>query len=123
MTKGMRLGAMTAAAMALTFSLAPTAHAAAAAWMAEAEEGAEILDGGGPPEGKTTWGNNYSISGAGTLTVRAYDLGVAGTLMERLDSLSFSVAHSSTILGSHLGDGSMTFDLNGPGDFFVNGRV
>src|SRR6185369_306447 len=113
------LGAMTATAMALA-AFAPAAHAAQAAWMAEVDEDAEIVDGGGTPDGQRDWSRNYSFSGAGTLTVQAYDLGVPNTLMERLDSLSFSVAKSSTILGSHLGDGSMSFNLNGPGDFLVN---
>lgn len=112
------LGAMTAAALSLSF--AQGAHAAQASWMAEVDPDAEIVDGGGTPDGQKNWSRNYSFSGAGTLTVQAYDLGVPMTLMERLDSLSFSVAHSSTILGSHLGDGSMTFNLNGPGDFLVN---
>lgn len=114
------LGAMTVAAMALSFSLVPAAHAAQAAWMAEMDENEELLDGGAPPAGKNTWGSSVQSSGPGKLTVQAYDLGVPMTLMERLDSLSFSVANSTTMLGAHLGSGSMSFDLSGPGQYFVN---
>ena len=112
--------AVAAAATALSFSFAPAAHAAQSAWMAEVDDSAELIDGGAPPPGKTSWGSSVQFSGPGKLTVQAYDLGVPMTLMERLDSLSFSVANSTTMLGSHLGDGSMTFNLNGPGQYFVN---
>jgi len=126
MTKGMnglrrcaKLCAM-AAVLGLSFTFASAAHASSAAWMAEANDNEELLDGGAPPAGKTTWGTSVQLAGPGTLTVRAYDLGVEMTLMDRLESLSFSVSNSSSILGSHLGDGSMSFDLSGPGEYFVN---
>lgn len=113
-----KLFAMTA--VALSWAFASAAHASQAAWLAEADADEELLDGGGPPAGKTTWGTSVQLAGPGTLTVRAYDLGVEMTLMDRLDSLSFSVSNSTSILGSHVGDGSMSFDLNGPGEYFVN---
>ncbi|MEJ0036273.1 MAG: hypothetical protein WDO68_09330 [Gammaproteobacteria bacterium] len=113
--RSMKLGAISAVAMALSLSLAPAAHAAQAAWMAEADENAEVLDDGASPEGKTTWGSSVQFSGPGKLTVSAYDLGVANTLMERLDSLSFSVSNSTNLLGSHTGDGTMSFGIDGPG--------
>jgi hypothetical protein len=115
-----RLCAMTIAAIGLSLTFASAAHASAAAWMAEADPNEELIDGGAPPAGKSTWGTSVQVAGPGTLTVRAYDLGVEMTLMDRLESLSFSVSNSTSILGSHLGDGSMTFDLRGPGEYFVN---
>jgi hypothetical protein len=114
------LCAMATVVTGLSFSFAPAAHAASAAWMAEADDNAELLDGGAPPPGRTTWGSSVLLAGAGTLTVQAYDLGVPMTLMDRLESLSFSVSNSTSMLGSHVGDGSMTFDLTGPGEYFVN---
>jgi hypothetical protein len=129
MTKGMtrnvlrrcgKLCALAAAAFGLSMTFASAAHASSAAWMAEAEPDEELIDGGAPPAGRTTWGTSVQLAGPGTLTVRAYDLGVEMTLMDRLDSLSFSVSNSTSILGSHSGDGSMTFDLKGPGEYFVN---
>jgi hypothetical protein len=88
--------------------------------MAESDGSEELLDGGAPPAGKTNWGTSVLLAGPGTLTVRAYDLGVEGTLMDSLKSLSFNVSNSTSLLGSHMGDGSMTFDLKGPGEYFVN---
>lgn len=117
-----RLGAAAAATMAL-FSLSPAAHAAQAAWAAaEVDENGDLLDSGAPPEGKTTWGESLKFTSAGKLTVSAYDLGVAGTLMGPLavDGLSFSVSNSTSLLGWHVGDGMMAFQINGPGEFFVN---
>jgi hypothetical protein len=115
-----KLCALVAGVTGFFLSATPTAHATQAAWMAEADANDELLDGGAPPVGKTTWGTSVQLAGPGTLTVRAYDLGVPMTLMERLDSLSFSVSSSTSVLGAHMGDGSMTFDLKGPGEYFVN---
>lgn len=129
MTKGMtrnvlrrcgKLCVLAAAAFGLSMTFATAAHASSAAWMAEADADEELLDGGAPPPGKKTWGTSVQLAGPGTLTVRAYDLGVELTLMDRLQSLSFSVSNSTSILGSHVGDGMMSFDLRGPGEYFVN---
>lgn len=114
------LCAMVVAVAGLSLSLIPAAHATQAAWALEADENAEMLDGGAPPPGRTNWGSSVLLAGPGTLTVQAYDLGVPMTLMDRLESLSFSVSNSTSILGSHMGDGSMTFALTGPGEYFVN---
>jgi hypothetical protein len=119
MIRGIRWGAR-AAALAMSFALAPATHAAQAAWMTEeASEARDVFDAGVPPEGKTTWGSTVTVSSAGVLTVSAYDLGVPMTLMDRLQSLSFSVSNASSILGSHVGDGELRFDLSGPGEYFV----
>jgi hypothetical protein len=115
-------GLATAAVTAVLSSFfVPAAHAADAAWMSEeASEAAAVLNNGVAPDGKTTWGQTLQISGPGKLTVSAYDLGVPMTLMDRLDSLSFSISNSTSIFGSHSGDGSMNLDLKGPGEYFVN---
>jgi hypothetical protein len=115
-----KLFTMAAAVFGLSMTFASAAHASSAAWMAEADSNEELIDGGAPPAGKKTWGTSVQLATPGTLTVRAYDLGVEMTLMDRLQSLSFSVSNSTSILGSHVGDGSMSFDLNGPGEYFVN---
>ena len=120
MIKGIRWCATAAAALSLSFALAPAAHAAQAAWMSEdASEAADLLDAGVAPDGKTNWGSSLKFSGAGKLTVSSYDLGVPMTLMDRLDSLSFSVSNATSILASHVGDGALTINVNGPGEYFV----
>src|SRR5689334_13668752 len=98
--RGAKVCAM-AAVLGISFAFATSAHAASAAWMAEANDNEELLDGGAPPTGKSTWGTSVMLAAPGTLTVRAYDLGVPNTLMDRLESLSFSVSNSTSILGSH----------------------
>ena len=119
MIKGIRWVAP-AVALAVSSALAPAAHAATAAWMTEdASEAREVLDAGVPPEGKTTWGSSLKFSGAGVLTVSAYDLGVPNTLMDRLQSLTFNVSNATSILGSHSGDGVLALDIRGPGEYFV----
>jgi hypothetical protein len=122
MTKGIRLFAAAAAVAVASMSLAPAAHAAEAAWMSEeASEAADVLNAGVAPEGKTTWGQSLNFTGPGKLTVSAYDLGVAGTLLPPLEpgGLSFSVSSAAGLLGWHAGDGVMAFDILGPGNYFV----
>jgi hypothetical protein len=124
MTKGIQWGAP-AAALVLSFALAPGAEAATAAWTSsawlteEASEARDVLDAGVPPEGKTTWGSSVKFSSAGVLSVSAYDLGVPMTLMDKLQSLSFSVSNATSILGTHIGDGVLALDIKGPGEYFV----
>ena len=114
------LGAM-AAALALSVTLAPAAHASQAAWLpSETNEFGDLIDSGAPPEGKTTWGSSLRLAGPGKLTVSAYDLGVEGTLMPPVTGLSFSVSSSTSLLGSHDGAGEMAFQIGGAGEYFVN---
>ena len=122
MTKGIRLFATATAVALASLSLAPAAHAAGAAWMSDEESaGLDVLDAGVPPEGKTTWGQSLNFTGSGKLTVSAYDLGVEGTLLPPLplDGLSFSVSSATGLVGWHLGQGEMAFDILGPGNYFV----
>jgi len=112
-------GKLGATAAALALFLTPAAHAAQAAWMSEVEADGEVLDAGAPPDGQTNWGSRVQFSGAGKLTVSAYDLGVAGTLMGPLEALSFSVSNSTSLLGSQNGSGSLALDIKGPGEYFV----
>jgi hypothetical protein len=109
------------AAMALSFTLSPAAHAAQAAWLpSETNEFGDLIDSGAPPDGRTTWGSSLKFSGPGKLTVSAYDLGVEGTLMPPVTGLSFSVTNSTSLLGSHDGAGQMAFQIGGAGEYFVN---
>ena len=110
MIKGKWIAASVIAAT-LGCSLAPAAHAS--------EAGESTVVGSGVAFGKVK-DPIFNLSGPGTLTVRAYDVGVAGSIVAPpLEGLSFSVYNSSSIF-SHAGAGELSMDVSGPGMYFLN---
>jgi hypothetical protein len=98
--------ALVLAAMALV----PAAHA----------ESVLLASGASLSSGKQSWTSELAIQSAGRLTVQVTDLGVPLTIVERLQSLSFSVANNTSVLGSYGGAGLLTLDIDSPGLFFLN---
>lgn len=110
MIKGTRWIAATLAATALSFTFASTAHA-------EEQEvvgsGLELI-GAGPLKDP-----RLELKGAGTLTVKAYDVGQTGTMAPQLQELSFSIYNSNSIF-MRQGAGEMQVDIAGAGLYFLN---
>jgi len=110
MIKGMRWIAATVVATALSCTLAPAAHA-------DEEEvvgsGLELV-GSHPIKDP-----RLELKGAGTLTVKAFDVGQTGTMAPQLQELSFSVYNSSSIF-MRQGAGEMQVDIGGAGLYFLN---
>ncbi len=107
MIKGKWIAA-TVVATALSCFLAPAAQAGEAAVVGSGVAFGKVKD------------PVFDLSGPGTLTVRAYDVGVAGSIVAPpLEGLSFSVYNSSSIF-SHAGAGLLSMDVSGPGMYFLN---
>jgi hypothetical protein len=104
--------ALALGAVVLSSAFVPAAHAAAGE--------AQLIAAGSMLGGKQSWGADLNVSGAGKLTVQAYDLGVRSTIVDRLDSLSFSVSNSTSMFGSHVGSGEFAMDISGPGMYFLS---
>jgi hypothetical protein len=100
-----------ACALALAaLAQAPAAHA----------ESLLLASGASLSSGKQAWTSEVAVQSAGRLTVQVTDLGVPLTIVERLQSLSFSVSNSTSVLGSYGGAGLLTLDIENPGIFFLN---
>jgi hypothetical protein len=70
--------------------------------------------------GRQTLTSELNVQSGGMLTVQVTDLGVPMTLVEKLGSLSFSVANSTGVLGTINGQGLMSLEITTPGLFFLN---
>ncbi len=93
------------AACALALAAAATVPAAHAAGISP-ENG--WLSG----SGDELWSDTtLSVSSSGKLTVEVHDLGVPLTIMDRLQSLSFSITAGSDVLGALAHEGSLTVDV------------
>jgi hypothetical protein len=86
--------------------------------VAEAEN--VLLATGSALGGKQTWTSDLDIDSPGILTMRVSDLGVPFTIIERLDSLSFSVMSPTGVVASRMGEGLLAVDISTPGLYFLN---
>jgi hypothetical protein len=104
-----RYGAMCALAIAAV-AVVPSAHA----------DPMLLASGSSLANGPQSWTSGIEVTGAGRLTVQVSDLGVPLTIVERLQSLSFSISNSTSVLNSYLGEGVMSLDIKDPGLLFLN---
>lgn len=81
-----------------------------------------LFSGGEVRSGEGSWTSQMQITGPGTLSVSAWDLGTPGTFFEPLESLSFSVtqAGGQNVLGSRLGEGELQIGISTAGLYFLN---
>jgi len=67
--------------------------------------------------GDEIWSDTtLSVSSNGKLTVEVHDLGIPATIMDRLQSLSFSITSGSDVLGALAHEGALTVDVTNLGN-------
>jgi hypothetical protein len=79
-----------------------------------------LLSAGSMLGGKQTWTSELNIQSSGLLSLNVTDLGVPFTIVDRLDTLSFSISDADGVLVSKNGDGWLGVGIDAPGLYFLS---